>query len=126
MSISKESRIRDKSATEISHVQFVHLCYTGNFSPQTGRAIEDLPAGSAEFEMIILFMGFLLPPVVEMTREIKEKGYGVWDCSAQTGQTPTEARFYMLGVCWLYEGVLECIQNNFRVLFGFVFPFSFL
>ena len=55
-----------------------------------------------------------------------KKEYGVWDCSAQTGQTPTEARFYMLGVCWLYEGVLECIQNNFRVLFGFVFPFSFL
>ena len=38
-----------------------------------------------------------------------KKEYGVWDCSVQTGQTPTEARFYMLGVCWLYEGVLECI-----------------
>ena len=39
--ISKESRIRDKSATEISHVQFVHLYYTGDFSP----ANPCLPAG---------------------------------------------------------------------------------
>ena len=80
--------------------------------------------------MIILFMGFLLPSVVEMTSGIKEKEYGVWDCSVQTGQTPTEARFYMLGVCWLYEGVLECIQSAFKIisgyLFGFVFPFRLL
>jgi hypothetical protein len=40
--------ISKESPTEISHAQFVHLCYTGDFSP-----------AKAGFEMTTLFIRFL-------------------------------------------------------------------